>query len=186
MCVSRIGHYRRIALTCPSAFQPNIRESVPGWSSLLQIYLSFFIPVMFGLLVSLNIIVWAEVRINYVFIFGRLFVERSASPSSPLELDVRTVVDSRKYAEVSLYPDYPEDLTSNSPVSASCVPLDDTLLRFLLLVLRTGPHNPSKLVAYRMARASGADSRQSSPCVLSPFALVDSPQDRLALFQRFE
>jgi xenotropic and polytropic retrovirus receptor 1 len=55
-----------------SACQPDVQERVPGWSSLLQIYLAFFIPVVFGLLVSLNVIVWAYVRINYIFIFGEL------------------------------------------------------------------------------------------------------------------
>jgi hypothetical protein len=52
------------------AYQHETRQRIPAWSSLLQIYLGFFIPVMFGLLVSLNIVVWAYVRINYVFIFG--------------------------------------------------------------------------------------------------------------------
>ncbi|KAG8807091.1 hypothetical protein FRC17_004659 [Serendipita sp. 399] len=69
------------------SFQTPIREVIPAWSALLQIYLAFFIPVIFGLLVSLNLIIWAHVRINYIFIF---------------ELDVRTVVDSREYAEVTI------------------------------------------------------------------------------------
>ncbi|CAG8609901.1 11674_t:CDS:10, partial [Acaulospora colombiana] len=55
----------------------------PEWSSLLQIYLAFFIPVVFGLLASLNIIVWAHM----------------AKLIQAPELDVRTVVDSREYAE---------------------------------------------------------------------------------------
>ncbi|KAG8819078.1 hypothetical protein FRC19_010139 [Serendipita sp. 401] len=71
-----------------SSFQAPTREAVPAWAALLQIYLAFFIPVVFGLLVSLNLIVWAHVRINYIFIF---------------ELDVRTVVDSREYAELPAF-----------------------------------------------------------------------------------
>ncbi|CCA74266.1 related to putative phosphate transporter 1 [Serendipita indica DSM 11827] len=70
------------------SFQPSTRAAVPAWPALLQIYLAFFVPVVFGLLVSLNIIVWAHVRINYIFIF---------------ELDVRTVVDSREYAELPAF-----------------------------------------------------------------------------------
>lgn len=67
------------------ARQPLVQTTVAGWSGLLQIYLAFFIPVAFGLLVSLNNIVWARVRINYIFIF---------------ELDARTVVDCRESAEL--------------------------------------------------------------------------------------
>lgn len=53
------------------AYQPYTQQRIPSWSSLLQIYLAFFLPVAFGLLVSLNIIVWAHFRINYIFIFGQ-------------------------------------------------------------------------------------------------------------------
>ncbi|KIM22136.1 hypothetical protein M408DRAFT_18233 [Serendipita vermifera MAFF 305830] len=77
-----------IAAGIYEACQPSTQERIPAWSSLLQIYLAFFIPVVFGLFVSLNIIVWAHVRINYIFIF---------------ELDVRTVVDSREYAELPAF-----------------------------------------------------------------------------------
>lgn len=92
-------------LNNPAACQPDIQERVPGWSSLLQIYLAFFIPVVFGLLVSLNIIVWAYVRINYIFIFGELLSRILYCGSFFSELDVRTAVDSREYAEVGLHPD---------------------------------------------------------------------------------
>lgn len=87
----------------------------------MQIYLGLFIPVIFGLLVSFNIIVWSHVRINYIFIFGvSVFPFNSpfhlevSCPWLPtptcvnvnfcdaLELDVRTAIDSREYAEVSV------------------------------------------------------------------------------------
>lgn len=51
-------------------FQPHIRESMPAWDALLFVYGVFFVPVLFVLLLALNIVVWAKARVNYVFIFG--------------------------------------------------------------------------------------------------------------------
>jgi len=73
---------------------------MPEWFSLVQIYLGFAIPVLLGLLVSLNVVVWARMRINYVFIFGSCIPVLLARAYSFVALDVRTVVDSRDYAEV--------------------------------------------------------------------------------------
>ncbi|KAF7360315.1 Signal transduction protein [Mycena venus] len=64
------------------SFRPSVRDSIPGWDGLLFIYGVFFIPVVFSVLVGFNILVWANSRINYVFIF---------------ELDLRTRLDHREY-----------------------------------------------------------------------------------------
>jgi hypothetical protein len=53
-----------------AAFQENTRASIPGWDTLLFVYGVLLIPVLFSLLVGLNVLVWSESRINYVFIFG--------------------------------------------------------------------------------------------------------------------
>lgn len=52
------------------AFQPAVREAVPQWEALLYVYATFLIPVLFSLLVGLNIWTWSKNRINYQFIFG--------------------------------------------------------------------------------------------------------------------
>lgn len=54
-------------------FQPSTRAAIPAWGALLQIYAALFLPVVFSLLISLNLIAWSRARINYVFIFGTLF-----------------------------------------------------------------------------------------------------------------
>ncbi|CAE6435535.1 unnamed protein product [Rhizoctonia solani] len=65
--------------------QAEVREQVPEWHSLLQVYAALSLPVIFVLLVGLNLVAWARARINFVFIFG---------------LDVRTVIDAREYVEL--------------------------------------------------------------------------------------
>ncbi|CAE6461998.1 unnamed protein product [Rhizoctonia solani] len=65
--------------------QPEAREQVPEWQSLLQVYAALSLPVIFVLLIGLNLVAWAQARINFVFIFG---------------LDVRTVIDARQYVEL--------------------------------------------------------------------------------------
>ncbi|KAF8760865.1 EXS family [Rhizoctonia solani] len=65
--------------------QTEVREQVPEWHSLLQVYAALSLPVIFVLLVGLNLVAWARARINFVFIFG---------------LDVRTVIDAREYVEL--------------------------------------------------------------------------------------
>lgn len=52
------------------SFQEHTREEIPAWDGLLFIYSIFLIPVVFVLLVGLNLQVWSQSRINYVFIFG--------------------------------------------------------------------------------------------------------------------
>ncbi|KAF8637930.1 hypothetical protein AX17_002551 [Amanita inopinata Kibby_2008] len=66
------------------SFQPHIREQIPAWDALLFTYGVFFIFVLFSILISLNLLVWAHFRINYIFIF---------------ELDTRTRLDHREYLE---------------------------------------------------------------------------------------
>ena len=60
-----------------SGFQPTTRANIPIWSGLLVVYATLFVPVLFSLMVAINILVWTKVRINHVFIFG-------ASPSIPV------------------------------------------------------------------------------------------------------
>ncbi|KAB5594687.1 Xenotropic and polytropic retrovirus receptor 1 [Ceratobasidium theobromae] len=68
--------------------RPEYRESVPEWGALLQVYAALSIPVIFTLLIGLNLVAWARARINFIFIF---------------ELDVRTVIDSRQYVELPAF-----------------------------------------------------------------------------------
>lgn len=67
-------------------FRQSTRDAIPGWDGLLFIYGVLAVPVVFALLVGLNLLVWARARINYVFIF---------------ELDLRTRLDHREYFQVS-------------------------------------------------------------------------------------
>lgn len=67
------------------SFQQTTRDQIPGWDGLLFAYSILLVPVIFSLLVGVNILVWARARINYVFIF---------------ELDYRTQLDHREYFEV--------------------------------------------------------------------------------------
>jgi hypothetical protein len=77
-------------------FQPERRAQIPQWDALLFIYSTFLIPVLFSLLVGINMWIWSNSRINYVFIFGpcamRLLLDmltgkyraRSANAAGPL------------------------------------------------------------------------------------------------------
>jgi len=67
------------------SFQPNTRDAIPAWDGLLFVYSVFLVPVVFSLLVGLNLQVWSSSRINYVFIF---------------ELDIRTKLDHRQFYEL--------------------------------------------------------------------------------------
>ena len=51
-------------------FQTDTQQAVPAWDMLLFVYGIILIPVLFSLLVGINLLVWAESRINYSFIFG--------------------------------------------------------------------------------------------------------------------
>ncbi|KAH7923430.1 hypothetical protein BV22DRAFT_1015396 [Leucogyrophana mollusca] len=58
-------------LTCPATgFQEDTRQDLPAWNILLFIYSILLIPTLFVLLIGLNVLVWAQERINYAFIFG--------------------------------------------------------------------------------------------------------------------
>lgn len=86
-------------------FQTETRDSIPGWDGLLFVYGVLLIPVVFSLLVGINLLVWSHSRINYIFIFGKshstfyrsifAMVENFTS-----ELDPRTRLDHREYFEV--------------------------------------------------------------------------------------
>ncbi|KZV61343.1 hypothetical protein PENSPDRAFT_301586 [Peniophora sp. CONT] len=52
------------------SFQTRVRADIPGWDALLFIYGVFLVPVLLLLLFGVNLLVWARLRINYVFIFG--------------------------------------------------------------------------------------------------------------------
>jgi hypothetical protein len=60
-------------------FQTDTREAIPGWDGLLYVYGIVLIPTLFACLTGLNLLVWANARINYVFIFGE---PRDSYPSS--------------------------------------------------------------------------------------------------------
>ena len=52
------------------ALQPETHDAFPQWGVLLYIYGILLVPLLFSFLVGLNLLVWADSRINYVFIFG--------------------------------------------------------------------------------------------------------------------
>lgn len=52
------------------ASQPSTKIGLPSWEVLLYLYGVVFLPLMFALLVGLNLAGWASARINYVFMFG--------------------------------------------------------------------------------------------------------------------
>jgi len=63
-----------IDLICYPGFQPHIRQQIPEWGPLLEIYGTLMIFVVFSLLLGINILSWSYVKINYQFIFGELFL----------------------------------------------------------------------------------------------------------------
>ncbi|KAG9046374.1 hypothetical protein FS837_004550 [Tulasnella sp. UAMH 9824] len=65
--------------------RPELQQAMPYWRVMLEIYSALAIPVVFSLLIGLNMIAWARKRLNYVFIF---------------ELDLRTAIDPREYFEL--------------------------------------------------------------------------------------
>ncbi|KAJ3565291.1 hypothetical protein NP233_g7722 [Leucocoprinus birnbaumii] len=65
--------------------QRETQELIRGWDVLLFFYGLLLVPVLFSLLVGLNLLVWTQSRVNYVFIF---------------ELDVRTRMDYQEYFEI--------------------------------------------------------------------------------------
>ncbi|KAF7316200.1 Signal transduction protein [Mycena indigotica] len=67
------------------SYQQATRDAIPGWDALLLVYATFLIPVVFSFLVGINVLIWSNTRINYVFIF---------------EFDLRTRMDHREYFEI--------------------------------------------------------------------------------------
>ncbi|KAG9017993.1 hypothetical protein FRB90_012718 [Tulasnella sp. 427] len=67
------------------ASRPDVQQIIPYWRALLEVYSALAIPVVFSVLIGLNMIAWGRKRLNYVFIF---------------ELDLRTVIDPREYFEI--------------------------------------------------------------------------------------
>lgn len=67
------------------SFQEQTRRDIPAWDALLFLYGIILVPMIFVLLVGLNLLVWSRSRINYVFIF---------------ELDVMNRLDFREYFEI--------------------------------------------------------------------------------------
>ena len=51
-------------------FQSSARAEIPAWSALLVVYATIFIPVLFAVLIGINVLVWTKLRLNHVFIFG--------------------------------------------------------------------------------------------------------------------
>ncbi|CAE6408391.1 unnamed protein product [Rhizoctonia solani] len=70
------------------SLQEERRELIPEWAALLQVYAALCIPVVFSLLLGLNMVAWARARINFIFIF---------------ELDARNVIDAREYIELPAF-----------------------------------------------------------------------------------
>lgn len=83
-------------------FQADTRDAIPGWDGLLFLYGTFLVPILFALLLGINLMVWSRSSINYVFIFGMnisvIFVKLGLTYCS--ELDTSTRLDYRQYFEV--------------------------------------------------------------------------------------
>ncbi|CAE7131077.1 unnamed protein product [Rhizoctonia solani] len=89
----RSGMYIGLALPALAmgiyySLQEEQRERIPEWAALIQVYAALCIPVIFSLLLGLNMVAWARARINFIFIF---------------ELDARTVIDAREYTELPAF-----------------------------------------------------------------------------------
>ena len=86
----------------------NIESNTEIGSAGLLPYATFLVPLVFALLVGVNIWVWNWSRINYQFIFGTYLLccllFKSNLHRRILELDVRTQLDSREYFEVRIEP----------------------------------------------------------------------------------
>ncbi|KAH0832144.1 EXS family-domain-containing protein [Lanmaoa asiatica] len=83
------------------SFQEHTRESLPSWNILLFIYSILVIPVLLALLIGINILVWAQKRISYVFIFSVLLLPYSVrSLTICTELNPRSRIDHHEYFEL--------------------------------------------------------------------------------------
>lgn len=69
----------------------------------MLVYATLFIPVLFSLMVGINVLVWTKLRINYAFIFGE-YNTTSTTNQSPtpriVGLDVKSKIDYQQYIEV--------------------------------------------------------------------------------------
>jgi hypothetical protein len=63
--------------------------------------MALFVPVVFGLLLALNLLIWSRYHINYVFIFGSCISFFANFCLIRLQaLDVRSALDPHEYSEV--------------------------------------------------------------------------------------
>lgn len=67
------------------ALDPYRQRLLPQWNALLEVYATFFLPVLFGMLFQLNLSAYVAARINYTFI---------------MEIDLRTAIDYRQFLEI--------------------------------------------------------------------------------------
>lgn len=67
------------------ACQPETQKAIPRWDILLFLYGLIFVPVLYSVLLGINLVVWVTSRINYIFIF---------------DLDVSSRLDYRQYFEI--------------------------------------------------------------------------------------
>jgi hypothetical protein len=103
---------------------------------LLFTYSILSIPVLLGLLVGLNLLVWSDARINYTFIFGLFtFIVLCEMLMEEIGFDVRTRLDYRAYPEVNqkniIVVDFFPLTSGSDPGNPSC----NTRLRILVFFL---------------------------------------------------
>lgn len=73
-------------LSLSLGFQAETRRVIPEYAALLYVYGTLLVPVIFVMLIGLNIIAWSRTRINYIFIFGAGRLETLLSSGSGLTL----------------------------------------------------------------------------------------------------
>ena len=86
-----------------SGLQDSAKDRIPGLTALLLVYATISIPVIFSLLVGINILVWTKLRINHPFIFGECNATSKTSQSPTprvVGLDVKSKIDYQQYTEV--------------------------------------------------------------------------------------
>lgn len=67
------------------SFLEETREQIHGWDALLFIYGLLFVPVVYSMLIGLNVLVWERCHINYAFLLG---------------MDARNRMNYREYFEI--------------------------------------------------------------------------------------
>lgn len=83
-------------------------------------YSILFVPVLFSVLVGVNLVAWSIARINYAFIFGVYhWLTVSFPPDGlwTLDLNSRTRINYREYFEASNLMNYAEALSDTSGCS---------------------------------------------------------------------